>query len=548
MTEERSSWKIAAESSSEASFASVPRVEGAENIRETQAAYLSDESRYGEGSAEVIFFPRNEAEVAAVLQEMNTQVTPVTIAGARTGLTGGAAPRGGVVLSLERMNTLLDLRYDEKLQEWYLKAQPGVSLDEIQQTIEPKKLESLRSRCSEAVDRFLHESTDFFYPPDPTEMTAWLGGTIATNASGAASFKYGATRRWVHRLRVVLANGDVLDIRRGTHFASPEGIFQLQWTDGTQVTITLPSYSMPAGKNAAGLYSKPGMDFIDLLIGSEGILGVITEIEVILQPLLELMALVVFLPSEDEAVGFVKDIRSSNINPEFIEYFDPNAVDLLRRKQQENPGSLPVPSFPSEAKVLVFLEMAYTEDNLEQLMMELEERANAHGTSMENTWAGSEPNEIQKLKTLRHAVPETVNAIIAQRKLEYPAIHKLGTDMAVPDQYLRQILRFYRSELTSAGLEFVIFGHIGDNHLHVNILPRNDEELQRGKQLYLQFAEEVVKLGGTVSAEHGIGKLKKEFLRVMYGDQGLSEIAQVKRAFDPRGILNPDCMIPVDLI
>ncbi|MFX0115704.1 MAG: FAD-binding oxidoreductase [Candidatus Hodarchaeota archaeon] len=548
MTVENPSWKIIAKSPSNTPFENINCIEGIEIIQETQAAYLTDESRYGEGMADAICFPQSEAEVAAVLQEANRKGTPVTIAGARTGLTGGAAPRGGIVLSLEKMNAFLGLHYDEKSLKWHLTAQPGVSLDEMREVIELRKLEGLHSSLAEASDRFLQESTEYFYPPDPTEMTAWLGGTVATNASGAASFKYGPTRRWVHRVRVVLANGDILDIPRGVHFASPEGTFQILGTNGAETAITIPSYTMPACKNAAGLYSKPGMDFIDLIIGSEGILGVITEIEVILEPKPELMALVIFLSSEESAVGFVEDIRSSHIHPEFIEYFDPNAVDLLKQKQESNPGSLPVPSIPPDAKAFIFLEVAYTEENLEEIMIGLEEIANRNGTSMENTWAGSEPNEIQKLKVLRHAIPETVNTIIAQRKRDCPAIHKLGTDMAVPDEHLQQIIKYYREELTSASLDFVIFGHIGDNHLHVNILPRNEAELNHGKQLYLQFAEKIVELGGSVSAEHGIGKLKKEFLQIMYGDQGLRQIASVKRALDPQGILNSDCMVPSNLL
>ncbi len=548
MTEETLSWKITAIASPKVSFNAVPKLEGMENIQKTQAAYLTDESRYGEGKADVIFFPQNEAELAAVIREANLQSTPITIAGARTGLAGGAAPRGGIVLSLERMNTLLDLHYNESEMKWLLTAQPGVSLEEIRDIVESKKSDQLRSSSPQAIERFLQESADYFYPPDPTEMTAWLGGTVATNASGAASFKYGPTRHWVNRLRIVLANGDILDIQRGVYRASPARTFQIQWTDGSETEIALPSYSMPRCKNAAGLYIEPHMDLIDLFIGSEGILGVITEIEVILDPKPELMALVVFFPSEKEAIGFVEAIRSSNVDPDLLEYFDPNAVELLRQKQQDNPGSLSVPTFPPEGRAFIFLEIAYTEEALEQIMLTLEEIANAHGTSMENSWAGTERSEIHKLKILRHAIPETVNAIIAQRKLKYPNVHKLGTDMAVPDEHLQHILQYYRDELVTAGLNFVIFGHVGDNHLHVNILPRNEEELEQGKSLYLQFAEEVVKLKGSVSAEHGIGKLKKDFLRVMLGNQGLKEIAKVKMALDPRGILNPDCMIPVDLL
>ncbi|MHA2500850.1 MAG: FAD-binding oxidoreductase [Candidatus Hodarchaeales archaeon] len=321
MTEETPSLKINAIPSPKVPFDVVLKLEGMEKIQKTQAAYLTDESRYGEGKADVIFFPQNEAEVAAVIAEANRQGTPVTIAGARTGLAGGAAPRGGVILSLERMNALLDLSYNESDKRWLLTAQPGVSLEEIREIIESKKGDQLRSKSPQALERFLQESAYYFYPPDPTEMTAWLGGTVATNASGAASFKYGPTRHWINRLRIVLANGEILDIKRGVHVASPGRSFQIQWTDGSETEIVLPSYSMPLCKNAAGLYIEPHMDLIDLFIGSEGILGVITEIEAILEPKPELMALVVFFPGEEEAIGFVEAIRSSDVDPDLLEYF-----------------------------------------------------------------------------------------------------------------------------------------------------------------------------------------------------------------------------------
>ena len=148
------------------------------------------------------------------------------------------------------------------------------------------------------------------------------------------------------------------------------------------------------------------------------------------------------------------------------------------------------------------------------------------------------------MKAVRHLIPESVNTLIAQRKQQYPRVHKLGTDMAVPDEHLETIIAYYKELLDKAGLEYIIFGHIGDNHLHVNILPRTDDEVDQGMELYRRFAKRAVELGGTVSAEHGIGKLKRQFLHIMYGDPGLQEMAEVKRALDPEWILNPGNMLP----
>jgi D-lactate dehydrogenase (cytochrome) len=163
---------------------------------------------------------------------------------------------------------------------------------------------------------------------------------------------------------------------------------------------------------------------------------------------------------------------------------------------------------------------------------------------MDDTWAGIEAGDVEKMKAVRHLIPESVNTLISQRKQKYPRVHKLGTDMAVPDEHLETIIAYYKELLDIFGLEYIIFGHIGDNHLHVNILPRTDAEVDQGMDLYRQFAEKAVQLGGTVSAEHGIGKLKRVFLRIMYGDSGLEEMAGVKRMLDPDWIINPGNMIP----
>jgi D-lactate dehydrogenase (cytochrome) len=120
---------------------------------------------------------------------------------------------------------------------------------------------------------------------------------------------------------------------------------------------------------------------------------------------------------------------------------------------------------------------------------------------------------------------------------------KLGTDMAVPDEYLSAVLSLYRDGLKESGLESVIFGHIGNNHLHVNILPHSRSEYDKGKELYLSWAEKVVGMNGTVSAEHGIGRAKKEFLIAMYGKRGIEQMEKVIRVFNPQRIISPGTMI-----
>jgi len=135
--------------------------------------------------------------------------------------------------------------------------------------------------------------------------------------------------------------------------------------------------------------------------------------------------------------------------------------------------------------------------------------------------------------------------LIAQRKAEFPEIHKIGTDMAVPDEAFRDYLKYYHEVLEEQGMEFVVFGHIGDNHLHVNMLPRNNEEVKQGMDNYMVFAKRAVELGGTVAAEHGIGKLKRQFLEVMYGAEGIREMQAVKISLDPKYLINRGTMIAI---
>jgi D-lactate dehydrogenase (cytochrome) len=160
------------------------------------------------------------------------------------------------------------------------------------------------------------------------------------------------------------------------------------------------------------------------------------------------------------------------------------------------------------------------------------------GGNEDAAWLASSARELEKLKAFRHAVPEAVNLVIDNRRKENSELTKLGTDMAVPDNALERITEIYSADLQEHKLDYVMFGHIGDNHIHVNVLPRNMSEYAVGKELYLTWAREVIRLGGSVSAEHGIGKLKSVFLREMFGEQGIAEMQAVRRVFDPKSILN----------
>ncbi|MHA2142017.1 MAG: FAD-binding oxidoreductase [Candidatus Thorarchaeota archaeon] len=518
-------------------------------ITDTYALYLDDESHSFDGKAERIYFPTTVDQVAAVLKEAFEAGTPVTIQGGRTGLTGGAVPLGGIILNLEKMAELLYMDYSTEDGLYSIAGQGGVLLEDLVGAVNSKSLDAIKGKGTpdqqKALERYLSESDTFTFPIDPTEMSAWLGGLVACNASGARTLKFGAIRDWVCRIQVVLMNGNILDIERGKVFAQA-GKFEIVLSDGNTVEVRIPSYKMPETKNAAGLFSKPDMDLIDLFIGSEGILGVITEVELGLNKMpKDIMTVMAYFKSEEDAVNFVYDIRAPDtpVPMNFLEYFGPNALEMIKEKAASS--GITVPAMGDDTKAIVFFEFSYTDETMEDMVMGLEEILNRHNTSSESSWAGMDRSELAKMKTVRHFVPETVNATIAMRKAEFHEVHKIGTDMAVPDDALRDYLKYYRETLETQGLEYVIFGHIGNNHLHVNMLPRNNEEVHQGMDNYMTFAKRAVELGGTVAAEHGIGKLKRAFLEAMYGDNGIKEMQAVKRSLDSKWLLNRGNMIAI---
>src|SRR5690242_17671203 len=459
-------------------------------------SFLADASFIREGHADRVLLPESIAEISEILASANRERVPVTISGAGTGTVGGRVAFGGIVLATDKLNRIKQIVREDR--GGFAVVEPGVVLADLQRAVDQQGL---------------------LYPPDPTERGCFVGGNVATNASGARTFKYGPTRNYIRRLSVVLASGEVLDLRRGEVRADAQGRIRL----GKSIEVTLPHYRLPATrKNATGYFVAPEMDAVDLFIGSEGTLGVIAEIEVKLLPKPEaLLSGVVFFTDEADVLALVRDVRAT-VDARAVEFFDHESLRFLREKY---------PTIPSDAVAAIFFEQettAATEDAVLNQWLALLDQHHA----LADSWFATNEQDQAKLREFRHQLPVLMNEWFAHYRQR-----KVSTDMSVPDDAFAGLFRLYKDTLQSSGLRYTIFGHIGDNHVHVNILPRDEAEGAHARELYVQFLKYAASVGGTLSAEHGVGKLKRDYLHLFYSDEQLREMATLKLALDPNGIL-----------
>jgi D-lactate dehydrogenase (cytochrome) len=506
-------------------------------MSEEYEPYLRDESRVI-GKAESISFPRTEVELRYALTVEYARGNRVTVQGGRTGISAAAVPDGGHILNLSRMNRITGLRA-ENAGGFYVRAQPGVVLSQLQNAVAAKRFDASEwgYASKSALEDFRKESA-YMFAPDPTERTATVGGMASCNASGALTYKYGSTRRHISALRVMLCDGRSISLKRGECFAKGRHM-ELRTDDGDVIRFLLPSYRMPDVKNAAGYYVHENMDAIDLFIGSDGTLGVIFEIELALVKCpAEIWSAMCFFGDENGALRFASECRGMVENLAAIEYFDAGSLAILRGEIEAGARLPLIPDIPERHKAAVFVEIhsAHESEAMEQLFY-VGECLDRAGGGVYDTWAARSSAAREGLRDIRHAIPESVNCLIARRKQAYPTINKIAADMAVPGNFLREAVGMYRSDTAAAGLDCAIWGHIGNNHLHVNILPRDREDFNSGKALITEWAKRVAEMGGTISAEHGVGKLKRDALRIMYGERHMREMYALKRTLDPKGTL-----------
>jgi D-lactate dehydrogenase (cytochrome) len=481
-------------------------------------SFLSDAAHVPGGTAEGVVFPRSVDELAAVVRT----ATRLLAVGAQSSLTGGATPRGDVVVSTRALSELAQPDGSTVC------AGAGVPLAELQ--------------------RFL-SGRDLYYPPVPTFDGAFVGGTIATNAAGAATFKYGVTRDWVVGVTVVLADGSVLDIRRDDVRASDAGVIEIDTGKGNPISVTIPTYEVPKlPKVSAGYFTEPHLDLVDLFVGSEGTLGVIASATLRVKRRPRRCVALIVCASEAQALAMTTTLRAEAAAVEpldvaAIEYVDSRSLTLLDDSTFAAAG-IPRPR-RHQTVLLVQIE---TEGDPDTALGRLDAAVQAAGVVHDPVVAlPQDERTAARLFELREAVPAAVNARIGAAKVRAgDAIQKMAGDFIVPFEALPSALTFYREAFERRDLDYAIWGHISDGNLHPNVIPRSPKDIEKGRDALREMARRVMALGGAPLAEHGVGRnsLKQEFLRAMYGDRGIEQMRAVKRALDPENKLAAGVLFP----
>lgn len=436
----------------------------------------SDETEDLEYIPEVVIKPGSAEEISRILAYCNAQLIPVTARGAGTGLSGGAlALYGGVVLDTARMNRIIDL--DTK--NFQVTTEPGVITQVLQEHVQEHGL---------------------FYPPDPSSKgSCFIGGNVAENSGGPRAVKYGVVKDYVLNLEIVLANGEII------------------WT----------------GANV--LKNTTGYNLTQLIVGSEGTLGVVTKIVLRLIPAVQhnVMMLVPFRSAID-ACAAVNAIMLSGITPSALEFMERQAILLA----MEYTGNTTLPlADDTEAHLLIELDG----NDMDMLQQQAEQVAKIlRGFDTGEVSFADNHEQKEMLWALRRKVGEAV---------KNHSVYK-EEDTVVPRAALPQLLATVKRIGAAYGFTSVCYGHAGDGNLHVNIIKGNMSDNEWNNKLPIairQLFTEVVKMGGTLSGEHGIGLVQKGYMDVAFNATQLRLMKSIKDTFDPNGILNPGKIFPESL-
>lgn len=504
---------------------------------ELMARFLHDAAHYPGGHAAGVVRPRTVDDVSEILRQAAARKGPpcwhVLTVGAQSSLTGGATPFGDIVLSTERLTTL-------QIEGERIRAGAGVTLQAIEDAL---------------------AAVGCWLPPVPTYLGATAGGAVATCAAGAATFKYGTIRQWVAGITVVLANGDVLELRRGQRQAAS--------------LVALPALQMPVvPKCSAGYFIAPDMDLVDLFIGSEGTLGVIAEVVFRTAPLPAARChALVPVADEDTGIRLVAELRAAaqqtwrthdanGIDVSAIEHLDARSIAVIREDGIDRKLDITLPSAtgivllielelsPSAASADLWqqLETARDDDAADSPLRRLCTLLDRHG-ALEDAEIALPDNRARAaaFTELREAVPAGVNrrVALAQQQID-PGIYKTAADMIVPFERFDDMMRTCRRLFAERGLDLAVWGHISDGNVHPNVIPKSADDVTRGQAAILALGDAVIAMGGSPLAEHGVGRnqVKQELLRRLYGSTGIDAMRDLKLSLDPHAVLAPGVVFP----
>lgn len=445
---------------------------GAEHVyvdSETLDHYAHDETENLHFLPEVVIKPRTAQEISQILKICNTDLIPVTPRGAGTGLSGGALPHlGGVLLSTERMNSILSI--DER--NLQVTTEPGVITEVLQQAVKEKKL---------------------FYPPDPSSRgSCFIGGNIAENSGGPKAVKYGVVKDYVLNLELVLPTGEII------------------WT----------------GSNV--LKNVTGYNLTQLVVGSEGTLGIVTKIVLKLIPLptQELLMLVPFRKLE-EAGEAVSAIFRAGFTPSALELMEIDALKIV----SELVGSAAVPITDDTAAHLI---IEVDGNNMEVLMGEMESIGNLLTQfDIGEIYFAEDASQKEQLWKLRRRAAEAAKLVG----------YTIEEDTVVPRAELPALIKGVKAMGKEHDFDVICYGHAGDGNLHIRIRKEGvPNSFGHGpmQAIIAELFKLVHQLGGTISAEHGIGLIQKSFMPIVFEETSLRLMRDIKRSFDPNGILNAD--------
>ncbi len=464
-------------------------------------SYLTDAGNL-KGYAVKLFLPESINELNETVNFCFLNNLNITMSGAGTGTTGGRVALDGVIISSEKLNKIIS--FDEK--KLLIEVESGVTLNQIYDFLADKN-------C--------------FYAPNPTESNSTIGGNIANNSSGARSFKYGPTRNYIQKLEIILSNGDVLNLDRNQK--ANDNIYEIIGNSGRSYKFQIPNFEYPKTKNSTGYFLNDGMDLIDLFIGNEGTLGIISKVTLKLTEKPEnILGFLAFFENYESSLEFVNYLRNQKTNQNeklcrLIEFFDFHSLALINKKMQ---------SIPKLAQAAIWFEIESNHENSDAIIEDIFTKIQEFTNLADDTILAQSQNEHRLLTDFRHALPLEVNDIVSKS-----GFRKIGTDTAVPEKYFKEFFEFMNSTFINSGIEYVIFGHIGDCHLHGNLFPKNQTQFEIALEIYKEIIKKTIEFKGSVSAEHGIGKIKKQYFEMMIGADNINKMKEIKKIFDEKNIL-----------